>query len=50
MSVEQLKALGFDLVNQISQAQQNLNIIQQELQARASEKKLPEPVDEDPNS
>lgn len=32
----QLKALGFDLVNTLTQAQQNLNVIQQELQALAN--------------
>ena len=34
MSVAELKAIGFDMRNQIDNAQQNLNVIQQELVRR----------------
>ena len=34
MAVEQLKALGFDLIGQIEVAQHNLRVLQQELANR----------------
>lgn len=34
MTVEQLKALGFDLIGQIEVAQHNLRVLQQELANR----------------
>ena len=37
MTVEQLKALGFDLIGQIEQAQHNLRVVQQELTTRGKE-------------
>lgn len=42
LSVEQLKALGFDLVNTISNAQQSLQAVQMELQKRAVEEQKKE--------
>lgn len=39
MKVEQLKALGFDLIGRIETAKYDLNIIQAELQKRSTEVK-----------